>query len=310
MSKLKICHPKFWFLMNEFKLIEQIQAKYGLVPADMVGIGDDCAVLPHNEDEVTLVSTDMLVQDVHFALDEMTFEQIGYKAAAVNVSDIAAMGGVPEAMLISLGLPKGLTEQQVLQMYEGIKTLNQCWNIAIIGGDTVASDRLILSVTILAKAAKGKVVYRSGVQDGDWICVTGSLGGSRASKHYSFVPCINEAQWLVQHCRPSSMIDISDGLVGDLRHLMTASQQKGAWLDPNQIPVSKICSSLSSEDALKAALSDGEDFELLVTLSDDQHSLLDAAPFKISLIGRIDSSYPDLTWKDGSDIQQIGFQHF
>ncbi|OED35039.1 hypothetical protein AB834_05260 [PVC group bacterium (ex Bugula neritina AB1)] len=296
--------------MKEFHLIDQIKKTFGNCSKNILGIGDDCAVLPKNKDEVILISSDMLVENTHFLTSNMTYRDIGRKAAAVNLSDIAAMGGHPEVCLCSIGLPKNFSEKNVIDLYTGMKSINSQWDVKIIGGDTVRSDLLTINITILGTSNTKEVILRSGAKDGDLIAVTGDLGGSLSGKHYSFIPRVEEAKWLVKNCPPTSMIDISDGVAGDLYHILKASNISGASLDPEKIPFSKEIASLPPSIALKSALTDGEDFELLFTISPFNRHLLEEAFFQFSIIGTIDASKKGLFCSSGKSLNMKGFSHF
>jgi thiamine-monophosphate kinase len=244
--------------IGEFGLIDALR-KY--VPAGrnvIKGIGDDAAVLPYTKDKYLLFTTDMLVQDVHFAR-RMEAAAIGHKALACNISDIAAMGGLPTYAVVSIGLPKDLNVRWVKDVYKGMAALAGQFGINIVGGDTIKSDKIIINIALLGEVEKKYLVTRSGAKPKDWIFVTGALGGSlQSGRHLTFIPKVNQARFLVEKFKPTAMMDISDGLAGDLNHILTASKV-GARLDHQSIPMHKGVS-------LKHALSDGEDFELLFTL--------------------------------------------
>jgi thiamine-monophosphate kinase len=180
---------------------------------------------------------------------------------AVNISDIAAMGGLPKHAVISAGLPGDLPASFVDDLYKGIQAVAREFDVNIVGGDTNASDALVISVALLGECEKSKAVYRSTAKAGDVIFVTGELGGSYASRrHLQFMPRVRQARYLVQNFKIHAMMDISDGLAGDI-HRLTQESRVGALICRDAIPVSGAASSL------EAALSDGEDFELLFALS-------------------------------------------
>ncbi len=245
---------------GEFGWIESLKKKTRTAPSVKKGIGDDAAVISLNGKKVILFTTDMLLENRHFRHRECTAREIGWKAMAVNVSDIAAMGGRPTYAVISAGLPPDLPLKFAQGIYDGLNACARRFGVSIVGGDTNASKNIILSVALLGEAA-GKPVLRSGAKPGDSIFVSGTLGGSYASKkHLRFVPRVKESLYLCSHFRPTAMMDLSDGLASDI-HRLTKESRVGAVLFAKSIPVSRYAAGLD------AALKDGEDFELLFTLS-------------------------------------------
>ncbi|MCK5581714.1 MAG: thiamine-phosphate kinase [Candidatus Omnitrophica bacterium] len=244
--------------IGEFGLI-QVLTKGLLVGKNVkVGVGDDTAVIAGTSREDMLFTTDMMVEGGHFTKKMSPFS-IGHKALACNISDIAAMGGVPTFGVVSLGVPGNLDIAFVKDIYAGINRLAEKFNVRIVGGDTVKSARIIINIALLGKVAKGQAVLRSGAKKGDAVFVTGPLGRSfKTEKHLQFVPRVKEAQFLMKNCRPAAMIDISDGLAADLGHILKQSNV-GAQLHEEAIP-------MSAEAGIKNALYDGEDFELLFTV--------------------------------------------
>ena len=245
--------------LGEFGLIDLIRKNAHNTKDVVKGIGDDTAVLSVGGSCHQLFTTDMLVEGVHFTR-KMNARAIGHKALACSISDIAAMGGVPSAAVVSIGLPANLEIDFVKDIYRGMNILAKRFGVAIVGGDTVRSEKIIINVALLGWVKKEELVTRSGARRGDRIFVTGVLGRSlQTGKHLSFIPRIAESQFLVKHFKPTAMIDISDGLSADLGHILEQSRV-GACLWKEKIPRTQGAT-------LREALSDGEDFELLFTLS-------------------------------------------
>ncbi|MDR0870223.1 MAG: thiamine-phosphate kinase [Planctomycetaceae bacterium] len=237
-------------------------------------LGDDAAVVGS-----ALLTTDMLTEGVDFLLNEVPPEWIGRKALAVNLSDIAAMGGVPTGFLVAAALPHKIGNtvsggnlpllQFAERIYAGMTPLIEKYNLTLFGGDTNTWDGgLVISITMLGKVLPFGVFRRSGGQADDAILTTGQLGGSILHKQFCFEPRINEALYLNEHCTVHSAMDISDGLALDL-HRLAAESGLGAVLDEEKIPITDDAFTLSKrtgKTALEHALSDGEDFELLLTV--------------------------------------------
>ena len=245
--------------LGEFGLIDVLK-KYAPVSKLVVkGIGDDAAVLPYSNKEYLLLTTDMLAEGSHFTR-RMSALAIGHKAIACNISDIAAMGGYPTFAVVSIGIPKNLSVRYIEDIYKGMRTIAREYNVSIVGGDTIKTDKIVINVALLGLVEKKNLVTRDGARAGDWIFVTGPLGGSlHSGRHLNFTPRVAQARFLVENFKPSAMMDISDGLSGDLNHVLKASKV-GARLDLATIPKHRAVS-------LFQALNDGEDFELLFTLS-------------------------------------------
>ncbi len=245
--------------LGEFEFIDRIRR---LIPPDasvLTPIGDDTAVVREIRGKQVLLTTDMFVEGVHFKTQTPP-QRIGYKALACNVSDIAAMGGMPQYALVSLGVAPGKTVAFMDALYRGIIQSANKFHVRIVGGDTVKSRRLVINISLLGTARKKDIVCRKGAGKGDVIFVTGPLGRAwKSGKDLCFVPRLAEAQFLLrQGLKPTSMIDISDGFMADLSHILHQSRV-GACLWKESIP-------LAEKAKLRHALYDGEDFELLFTL--------------------------------------------
>lgn len=252
--------------IGEFGLIDVLKKYAPVSKAVFKGIGDDTAVLPYNKSEYLLLTADMLAEGVHFTR-RMPPGSIGHKALACSISDIAAMGGWPTFAVVSIGVPGNLPVRFIKNIYKGIQRAAGVFNVSIVGGDTIKTDKIVINVALLGLVEKRSLITRAGARPGDWIFVTGPLGGSlKSGRHLNFIPRLAQARFLVEKFRPSAMMDISDGLSGDLNHLLKAGKV-GARLDLASVPRRKGIS-------LSQALNDGEDFELLFTLSPQKASLL------------------------------------
>lgn len=286
--------------LGEFGLIDRIHEKFGLVnPTSIQGIGDDAAVIDAGNDCV-LLSTDMLVEGIHFDLSYMPIQHLGYKAVAVNVSDIVAMNGIAEQITVSIALSNRFSVEAVDALYAGIKTACENYKVDLVGGDTTSSTSgLIISISVVGRAKKEKIAYRSGAKVNDIICVTGDLGAAfmglqvleREKEVYltnpEMQPSIEKYEYLVgRHLKPeartdivfdlreagvqpSAMIDISDGLASELFHIVKNSGV-GVRIYDDKIPIDHVAYETAIEfnlDPLTCALNGGEDYELLFTIS-------------------------------------------
>ena len=225
--------------MNEFELITRLTKSLPTNQKVITGAGDDCAVLDlGSPDDLVLFKTDAVVEGIHFTRATPP-EKIGRKALARCLSDIAAMAGSPVAALVTVALPPDFDAEFIAGIYDGLNRLAQIFNVAIVGGETTTNPGgILISISLLGTVRRGKQVLRSGARAGDAIFVTGELGGSLAGKHLDFEPRLAEARWLAEHFSIHAMMDLSDGLAGDLRHLLNASQA-GAELLKSAVPVSR-----------------------------------------------------------------------
>lgn len=278
---------------HEFELIAWIREHTQAHDRINLGIGDDTASLTFPGPTNCLVTVDMLMEGVHFTMPPATPRQVGHKALAVNLSDIAAMAGRPLAAVISLALPRGGPAQFAEELYFGIAELANQFDLAIAGGDTNSwQGPLVISVTALGETTGRGAVTRSGAQPGDAVFVTGDLGGSLAGKHLDFTPRVSEALKLHEVVDLHAMIDVSDGLAADLAHIAKESVV-GVILEESAIPIGTAARAAADRDGrspLEHGLSDGEDFELLFTVSgDDGRRLLADSPLEIpvSRIGTV-----------------------
>jgi thiamine-monophosphate kinase len=309
--------------MNELELIRRLTRSLPTNSSVVVGPGDDCAVLDVGlPDRLLLFKTDAVVEGVHFTADTPP-EKVGHKALGRCLSDIAAMAGGPTVALITIGLPVNFDPKRVESLYLGINELARRHHVAIAGGETTANPGgLLVSISLLGTVPRGKAVLRSGAEAGDAIFVTGELGGSLAGRHLEFEPRVQEAQWLARKFALHAMIDISDGLASDLRHILEASHVAAELLSTS-IPTTAAARRLAKEKttakpAVLAALTDGEDFELLFTVaSRDAVPVLDAwkqqfPNVPLTCIGRIKEG-EGITLRDKTGARPFnghGYVHF
>jgi len=329
--------------LGEFGLIHRLSKKFKYQASGTVlPLGDDCAVYSTSPSKNQLISTDALVENIHFKFSTITPEQLGQKAIAVNLSDIAAMGGTPTRVLITLGVSKKISTSFLDQLYKGIHKTCSLYNVELFGGDTVSSpDSFFINVTIIGESKRGKLFTRRGAKKGDLIFTTGTLGDSSLglkiqsnkklncsskskkhllAKHLNPIPRLKESQLLLKS-NITSMIDISDGLAQDLQHLCKQSGV-GAWIYEEKLPQSpafvKVCSD-NKLNPLPLILNGGEDYELLFTLPSDGvknlYRQFEKAKALVTNIGEITQSpnKVSLLKKNGKrEIlpQSSGFNHF
>jgi thiamine-monophosphate kinase len=309
--------------MNEFELIGKLARSLPSNDTVITGAGDDCAVLDLGvPGRRFLFKTDAVVEGIHFT-PETPPEKIGHKALARCLSDIASMGGVPTVALVTIGLPSGFDAARIESVYDGLNALARRHGVAVAGGETTTNpERLLISVALLGWVEADRCILRSGARTGDAIFVTGDLGGSIAGRHLDFEPRLTEARWLTGHFKIHAMIDLSDGLAGDLRHVLKASEV-GAELLASAIPISREAKlahreGRSPKPPLLAALTDGEDFELLFTVAKpDAVPLVDSwkkqfPKASLKCIGRVLAD-PVLQIRDKHGVKPLtasGYVHF
>ncbi|MHC4459893.1 MAG: thiamine-phosphate kinase [Planctomycetota bacterium] len=302
--------------VSEDEITEWFAAKSKLTAADFpIGIGDDMAQIRLGDDTCVFITTDMLLDGVHFDLEKATLQQVGYKAMAVSLSDCAAMATVPVAAVVSVALPKGYGEKELKQLHSGITSAGERFGCALVGGDITrwnSESPFVISVAMLSRRAGNEPIKRSGAKVGDSICVTGSLGGAGGGKHLEFELRVKEAIKIAQKAAVNAMIDISDGLSSDLNRICRGSRV-GAIIDSEQIPISDEAN--KSDKPLNSALNDGEDFELLFTLSQVEcEKLLEKwdGPIPITQIGTVtDTKKMQIRMPDGRicDLEAKGYDH-
>ncbi len=254
--------------MTELDFIDWLRTVIRPDPRVPLGPGDDCAAVVWPTGSNLLVATDMLLEGSCFRLAEAGPRRVGRKAMAVNLSDMAAMAGQPVAAVVSVGVPRGLSQEACRELFLGLADRAQEFETAIVGGDTNSWDGgLTISVTLLGTPTGSGPVRRSGAKPGDWLFVTGPLGGSIQGHHLDFMPRVREGQRLHAETQLRAMIDLSDGLATDLRHLCRASGW-AARLEAARIPLADAPREANSPvPPLERALGDGEDFELLFAVA-------------------------------------------
>ena len=289
---------------GEFGFIDYIKANFP-VQEGTIGIGDDCAVMPAGEGEL-LFSTDLLMEGVHFLRNESSPEDVGWKAAAVNLSDIAAMGGTPVATFLSIALPKDAQGEWAERFIDGYTQISRKYDVPLLGGDTTSSLRdIAVNVGVLGRCPSGKRLMRNGAKVGETIYVTGPLGDSAGGlqailkgierteevktlieRHKRPVPRIDAGRILMESGQVGAMMDISDGIASDLRHIMKASEL-GAVIALDRLPCSPELDSVCAEhgwDRYELSTSGGEDFELLFTGQEGLEHQLDIPLYPIGKI--------------------------
>jgi len=309
--------------MNEWELIARLTRDLAPHPSVVAGPGDDCALLDFGiPDRWLVLKTDAVVEGIHFTTDTAP-ERVGHKAIARVLSDFAAAAATPTAALVTLALPPGFDPDRIEALYSGLRATAERWNVAIAGGETTTNpDRILISVSAVGTVSRSRVIRRSGARPGDALFVSGELGGSLAGHHLDFEPRLAEAQWLAKHFSVHAMIDLSDGLAGDLRHL-TRAGGVGAELNEASLPISRAAKSRArggsnAKPPLLAALTDGEDFELLFAVSSrDAVSVLDQwklrfPQVRLTCIGRIttETSIQIRNPKGPRPLPHHGYVHF
>ncbi len=300
--------------MKEFDLIRWIAERTPAGDGVVTGIGDDCAVLDLPGDACIVVTTDMLLEGTHFRSGDSP-EEIGYKAVAVSLSDVAAMGCRSLHAFLAVGLPEGFAPAFATRLLEGALRAARRFGVSLAGGDTTASSAgLCICSTLIGAPPSGRQpVLRSGAAVGEAVMVTGRLGGSLAGRHLRFVPRQDEALELVARCAVGAMIDLSDGLSSDARHLAAQSGVR-LRLFEDRIPVSD---EVAAGNPLQAALNDGEDFELLFTVSPGvAHELqrTGLAGTMVTVIGEVVAGAPGVILVgrggDEAELAAGGYEHF
>ena len=301
----------------------------------IIGMGSDDAAAWQGDASTQLATVDSFIQDVHFSLGTISWNELGWKALAINLSDIAAMGGVPRYALVSLALPDHTEVDDVTALYQGMIELAQQFDVAIVGGDTSSAPVVTITITILGSASHDKqILTRSGAEPSEKVAVTGYLGTAAAgwemlTRRLQFdpeataglkgaflhpYPRITEGQLLVEQGIKTA-IDISDGLIADLNHICKASQVS-ARIEVERVPILLIVKANFGDRAQELALSGGEDYELLFTGTDEViDKVKTAVSCPVTVIGEITTDKPErITIVDGRGnpvkLNKAGWEHF
>lgn len=305
--------------LGEFCLIDRLTKELPVVNASTLkGVGDDCAVL-RNRDTDILVTTDLLLEGVHFDLTYVPLKHLGYKSAVVNFSDVYAMNGTPRQITVSLGISSRFTVEHIEELYSGIRLACEIYGVDLVGGDTTSSRQgLVISITCIGEAEADKIVSRSGAKDTDLICVSGDLGAAymglqllerekvASAGQKDFVPNFGGKEYIVERqlkpearrdivrelaeagIVPTAMMDISDGLSSELMHICKASDV-GCRVFEERIPIDYQTAVMAEElgmNVVTAALNGGEDYELLFTVPLHFHEKVKDLP-GVKVIGHI-----------------------
>ncbi len=316
---------------TEFALIDWIEHQVGSSDLLSLGIGDDCAIQPQRPGEDLLTSTDLLIEGIHFKREWTDFFSLGAKSAAVNLSDIAAMGGRAQCVFLGLARPSALDDSDIEELIRGFVAETARYGVVLAGGDTCASPGpLMISVTVQGAVLSGTAIRRDGARPGEWLYVSGTLGDSAlalralqagevvrpalAQRFNRPTARIELGRYLAENRLATAMLDISDGLLGDLGHILEASAV-GAEILLQQLPLSSDFTEALHDDEgmIDLALSGGEDYELLFTSAREDLEQLAGLPVAVTKIGRMTAERRlQIVAGDGSLYQcrQGGFDHF
>lgn len=328
--------------MGELNIIQGVKELFdNPAPLGVEGIGDDCAIIPYGKESSLLITTDLLIENTHFLRNKIHPSELGYKALAVNLSDIAAMGGQPLYAFLSIGLPGNISTQWLDQFFQGIKSIADPFNVLILGGDTSRAESIVINFTIIGSIKTTHIKKRSHAKEGDIICCTGFLGGSAAGlrlllenlpsdspiakrliqDHYRPYPHVAQGQWLSHYPGVHAMMDLSDGLASDIQRIMEQSHC-GARIQLDALPLSEDLvniSELYGWPAKEMAAIGGEDYSLVLTIEEKAFESIAEAyqnqfGHPLHQIGRIVSEREGLIWlgshNESIRLKHKGFEHF
>ncbi len=336
--------------VGEFGLIDRLSEVLGDHSDDKLlqGIGDDAAVYAIGDGRVHVITSDAMVEGVHFDRTFVPMRYLGWKAIATNVSDVVAMNAMPRYATVALALPNNASVEQIEKLYGGMAEACERYDLTIVGGDVTAATKMTVSVTVVGEAAEEDIVYRKGAQVGDLLCVTGDLGSAAAglkvllagktgfessgdgaeSSHPNLIDFAYVVErhlfpqarrdrvqsWREAHFRPNAMIDVSDGLGGDIQHLCLASQT-GAVIEAGLLPIhvqTFKAAELYDADPLSLALQGGEDYELLFAIPESEVEKLDENTYAI--VGHVVDASEGITLRDPdgnvTPLEAGGYEHF
>ncbi|MBF7690416.1 MULTISPECIES: thiamine-phosphate kinase [Acinetobacter] len=306
--------------MAEFSIIDRyFKQKHARQSNVNLGIGDDSALITPPENQQLVICTDTLVEGRHFP-SSTTAHAVGWKSVAVNLSDIAAMGATPHSILLAITLPK-IQEDWLDNFCQGLFACCEQYGVELIGGDTTQGPHLTISVTALGWVPKGQAITRSGAEIGDYIVVSGQLGDAAFGLQHLGHPLQKRLDYPTPRCElgkhllgfASSMIDLSDGLIQDLQHILNASNV-GATLQLENLPTDNALHSLSRQQQWQYAIAGGDDYELCFTISPENYKklCLQKPNVSLSVIGYIESALGlRLTYQNEEQALNFhGYQHF
>uniref|UniRef100_UPI00338ACEC4 thiamine-phosphate kinase n=1 Tax=Sutcliffiella sp. FSL R7-0096 TaxID=2921670 RepID=UPI00338ACEC4 len=319
-------------ISDEFAFIKDIQPARLFHEEMVIGIGDDAAIVSFEDGYEKIVCVDTMVEDVHFTRQTMAPFDIGFKALAANISDVAAMGGYPMYYLVSITIPKSWKPDELKEIYNGMKQLGDQYEMDLIGGDTTSGKTMVLSVFVIGKVEKGKRLLRSNAKEGDVVFVSGSLGDSAGgldillhnrpvayqtlvTKHQQPKPQVALGRILSRYERVS-LNDVSDGLASELLEIAEASQVD-ILINKETIPISDDLRNYDADKAFSWAMTGGEDFELVGSLPasdwDSLHEKCMASGIPISKIGSVQGGQGQVFLKTDEGLQKLkkeGYNHF
>ncbi|MFO8002037.1 MAG: thiamine-phosphate kinase [Marinilabilia sp.] len=328
--------------IGEFGVIERFARHFKDMTGNKItGIGDDCAIMPMDDHYEQVITTDLLIEEIHFLRSKISPFNLGYKSLAVNLSDIAAMGGRPTGSFLSVAIPPDMEVEFMDEFIEGYRALSGKYGVPLLGGDTTKSPgKLVINVCVTGITERGKARMRSQARPGDVVCVTGPLGDSAGGLkvllanheaeeefrpllnwHWKPEPAVNEGLWLARQEAVHAMIDLSDGIASDLEHIVRGSNT-GALIDVDKVPLSHALKQASEKhgwNALEMALTGGEDYRLLVTIGPEYYKIIKEAYDQhfsepLASVGYITEQTPGkIGWTQNGkavELDKGGFNHF